>query len=537
MALSPFDASRLNGASGRARQILAEFTPGQKAVTAFALLGVLVGAFYFLTHNSSPSYTTLYANLQPTQAGQVTSKLSSSHIPYKLSDGGATVSVPAADVNQERITLAEAGLPSGNTVTFQTLASTGITSSQFVQNVDYQQALEGQLSSTIESIQGVNDAQVSLALPQTNSFAITNTQTTTASVLVDLADGTELSSGQVAGIVHLVASAVPGLSASNVTVVDSNGDVLSTAGAGASAEGDDAQTTAYDNQLADSLTTLVARVVGQDNAAVQVHAVLNFNQQSTTTNGFQLNKKGTPVTAPTAQSSTKETYTGNGAQAAGVLGSGQPASTSTNGQNGNYTSTQTQTTTAVGSVTQTVKQAPGQVTSTHVAVLVNSKAIKPGQLAAIRSLVTTAAGLNLKTGDAITVTALPFSPITQVAAAKPKALPAKLAGDAPDIGLVALILVLFALAVRTARKRSAVFEDIPLGELGGGDGNRWELAADPTMRADTMRTETMSAATSALEPAASPVTPEIGRYIAESPDEVAQLMRTWSQERPKRSVS
>ena len=118
--------------------------------------------------------------------------------------------VPASDVNQERISLAEAGLPSGGTITFQTLASTGITSSQFVQNVDYQEALEGQLASTIESIQGISSAQVSLVMPDhAAALPSRTTQTPTASVLVDLADGTELTSNQVQGIVHLVASAVP----------------------------------------------------------------------------------------------------------------------------------------------------------------------------------------------------------------------------------------------------------------------------------------------------------------------------------------
>ena len=190
MAVVAFDSSKLNGTVARTRQYLNGFTPGQKAMTVIAAIGLAVGGAVFVTHASGPSYTVLYANLQSSQAGQVTQQLSSNHVPYELEDNGATVLVPEADVNQERISLAEAGLPSGGTITFQTLASTGITSSQFVQNVDYQEALEGQLASTIESIQGISNAQVSLVMPSTSSFAVASTQTPTASVLVDLADGT-----------------------------------------------------------------------------------------------------------------------------------------------------------------------------------------------------------------------------------------------------------------------------------------------------------------------------------------------------------
>jgi flagellar M-ring protein FliF len=526
LAVSPFDPVRINDATARARQFLSDFTPGQKAVTALAVLGVVVGGFLFLTHSSSPSYTTLYSNLQAAQAGQVTQKLSSNHVPYRLTNGGTTVEVPAADVNQQRISLAEAGLPTGSTITFSTLASTGITSSQFVQNVDYQQALEGQLDATIQSIQGVSNAQVSLVLPDTNTFAIGNSQTPTASVLVGLA-GTTLTNGQVQGIVHLVASAVPGLAATDVTVVDNNGNVLSAPGVDSSAGSDSAATTAYDSQLGSSLNALVTKVVGQGNAAVAVHAVLNFNKQSTTTNGFQLGRNGAPITAPTSQSSTNNTFTGNGAQAAGVLGSGQP-STATN-QTGNYTSSQTQTSNAVGQQTTTVQQAPGQVQSTNVSVLLNATAVSPGQVAAIRSMVATAAGLNLAGPDAIAVTSLPFSPTAKVAPAKaPAALTAKLKSYGPDAGLVALIVVLFVLALRSARKRTPVFEDIPVGQLASGPSGARERDTETSIAVES------AAVLPALRSAGSPVTPEVDRYISESPQEVAELMRTWSHEQPKK---
>ena len=524
MAVVAFDSSKLNGTVARTRQFLNGFTPGQKAMTAIAAVGLVIGGALFVTHASGPSYTILYSNLQSSEAGQVTQELTSDHIPYELQDNGATVLVPQSDVNQERITLAEAGLPSGGTITFQTLASTGITSSQFVQNVDYQEALEGQLASTIESIQGISNAQVSLVMPSASSFAVSTTQTPTASVLVNLADGTELTANQVQGIVHLVASAVPSLDASNVTVVDNDGNVLSAPGVDASSSTTSAETTSYDDQLAASLTALLAKVVGPDNAAVEVHAVLNFNQQTTTTTGLEIGKDGKPIATPTSQDTTHETYTGNGAQAAGTSSSSQ----STTNQNGTYNSTQTQTQTAVGQVSETVQQAAGQVTKTAVAVLVNSTSVKAAQLSSIKSLVQTAAGLDLATGDSIVVTALPFSPTAQAAAAKPATMVSKIESFAPDVGLLLLIVLLFFMALRSSKKRRPVFEEIPMRQFSG--------SLSP-IDMDTGELPAVSLGAGMLSQGGSPVTREVDAYINTSPDEVAQLMRSWSQERSTRSGS
>jgi flagellar M-ring protein FliF len=530
VALFAFDSARLNDATTRARQFIAGFTPGQKAVTVASGLALVIGGYLFISHSSSPSYTTLYSNLQASQAGQVTQALTTAHVPYELQDNGATVAVPTSDVNQERINLAEAGLPSGGTITFQTLASTGITSSEFVQNVDYQQALEGQLESTIESIQGIASAQVSLALPTTtNSFAIGSTQAPTASVLVNLNTGSTLSADQVQGISNLVASAVPGLDANAVTVVDNDGDVLSSGGASDSANSDNAQTVAYDSQLSTSLSALVEKVVGANNAAVQVHALLNFNQQKTTTNGFQVGANGKPITAPTSTNSSSTSYSGNGAQAAGVLTAGatsQPAtgtSSSTTGTSGNYTATQTQTTTAVGQVTQTIDQAPGQVETTAVAVLLNSSAVKRSQIATIKSLVVAAAGLNLKSGDTIAVSALPFSPVKQPAAAKKANITSTLEKNAPDAAVLALILALFFFSLRSSKRRAARFEEIPMQQFAL---NRAPIELEPGEPLSFERLRPQALGTSPV-----PLTGELDSFIESSPEEITQLMRAWSTER------
>ncbi|HTW99073.1 MAG TPA: flagellar basal-body MS-ring/collar protein FliF [Acidimicrobiales bacterium] len=534
MAVLPFDQRKLNGAFVRSRRFVAGFTSGQKTVTVLALLAVIVGGIYFATHSSAPSYTVLFANLQPEAAGQVTQQLTNNHIPYELSDGGTTVLVPQSDVNQERISLAEAGLPSGGTITFSTLANTGITSSQFVQDVDYQQALSSQLAQTIESIQGVQTAEVQLVVPQQTSFAVGTTGNPSASVLVALQPGVTLTTTQVQAIVHLTASAVPDLSPSAVTVVDNQGDVLSAPGIDDGASANNQQTIDWDNTVAGKINSILAPALGANNFAVQVNATLDFNQVSSQTNSFVLGPNGKPVTVPTNTQTSKETFTGSGQNPNGVLGAATPATGSNS--NGTYDDTTSNVSNSAGSTNTTTQQAVGLPTSTAVAVLVNSSvkgATSTANLTKIRDLVAEAAGLNLKARDSLVVTAMPFAPTQSALPASPKAsMISKLKSAGPAGGLVILVLLLFFAALRVSKKRSPRFEEIPLAQLGAGE----QPALGPGRTAAELDTGevpviTASQGLASLMPPVHPVPVDVDSYIKENPTEVAQLMRHWSRER------
>jgi len=502
-----------------------------------AVVGVIAGGTAFVHAESKPSYQPLFTNLQASDSGAVTAQLTTAKIPYQLADGGATVLVPAADVDQERVALAEQGLPNSGTVGFSNLEKSGITTSEFVQQVEYQQALEGQLEQTIDSIQGVQSAQVNLVVPQQSDFAIGNQPATTASILVDLTPGTSLSSGQVQAIVHLTASATPSLTASNVTVVDNHGDVLSSPGGAAVGTGssDSQQTNAYDNQLSASIESLLDRVVGTGNAAVQVHALLNFNQQSTTTKGLQTNAQGQPITAQTGQTSSNETYTGSGTPPSGVLGASQSATTTSG--SGNYNTTSTQVTNAVGQVTQTVSQAPGQVVKTSVAVLLNSGTKPKVNPSKVKALVLAAAGLNTAKGDQLVVTALPFA---KPNAGQASALASASASNsrhqlmehvAQGGALVLLIVAMLFVALRAAR-RPLRYDEVHLPELTPMASPVGALEEDvvPTGELpEFARSPALAAGTDAMFS-------QFNNYIQQRPAEVARLLREWAAERSRESV-
>lgn len=528
MALLPFNSESLNAVRSRARVALSGFTMGQRVISVLALVGLVVGSVIFMNVESKPSYQPLFTNLQPSDSGAVVAQLTASNVPFQLSDGGATISVPAAQVDQERVALAEQGLPSSGTVGFSNLEKSGITTSQFVQQVEYQQALEGQLQQTIESIQGIQSAQVNLVVPAQSAFAIGTQTPTTASILVDLAPGTVLSAGQVEAIVHLAASATPGLSTSNVTVVDNHGDVLSSPGQapGSFGSSDSAQTASYDRQLSASLQSLLDQVVGVGNAAVQVHALLNFNQQSTTIQGLQVNAKGQPIVAPTGTNTSNSSYTGAGTPPSGVLGSTTP--TTIAGSSGKYTSTSSQVTNAVGQVTQTIKQAPGQVVKTSVAVLLNSSAKPPVNAAKVKSLVSAAAGLNVANGDQLVVTAMPF--------AAPALNPAVTTGSAMSlythvgegVALVLFILGLIWFALRSAKRTK--YDEIVVGELPRAPQALTADGGSPFGHALSRPPESLVAG---VDPEV--VMSQVGSYIEQRPAEVARLLRAWIDDKGKES--
>src|SRR6185437_4641765 len=276
MALVP--AAEFTRMKEGARRFAAGFTPGQKAVTIAAVLGAVIVGIVFMVLSGKPTYSPLFTNLSASDAGAVTQKLTSDHVPYQLENGGSTILVPQNDVDQERLAVAQAGLPTQNTVGLTLMDKEGLTTSQLTQQADYLQAIQGELEQTIDAIGGVKSAQVNVAVPADQTFALNNTNPTGASVLVSLSPGHTLSHGEVQAIVHLVSSSVPGLTAADVTVADSNGTLL--AGPGVS-QNNAGQAQAYDASQQAKVAAYLATIFGTGNADVQVNATVDQNRVRT----------------------------------------------------------------------------------------------------------------------------------------------------------------------------------------------------------------------------------------------------------------
>lgn len=200
-------------------------TKEQRIITAIVIAVSLIGFGLLFYITNRPTYKVLYTDLSDQAAGDVVNWLKKHDIPYKLEQGGSTIEVPSDKVYSVRLELASAGLPKNGTVGFEIFDHQGLGTTDFVEHVNYQRALQGELERTIEEYPEVEDARVHIAMPKQSLF-ITHSPQPKASVVLKLKPGYHLDINQLKGIVYLVASAVPKLSTKNVTVVDTTGDIL-----------------------------------------------------------------------------------------------------------------------------------------------------------------------------------------------------------------------------------------------------------------------------------------------------------------------
>lgn len=529
---------QLSATARRFREMFADFTTGQKAVTVVAVLAVLLGGVLFATWAAKPTMVPLYSGMESADAAAVVEELSAAGTPYELADGGRTVLVPQADVQQLRLDMSAAGLPQQAPTGYALLDEQGVTTSEFRQRVDFQRALEGELAATISTIDSVQAASVHLVMPEEPLFQ-DDVRQATASVLLTPAPGKTLDSGQVRAIVHLVSSSVEGLDPTAVTVADSAGNVLNEPGQdGAAAAAQDArseQTRAFEQQLADSAQDMLDKVLGPGGSVVRVNAVLDYDERTTVTESFETDPEAPAV----SESTSVENYTGTGVPVGGVLGP-ENVELPEGGGDSEYGKEQTERTYAVGKTTEEVTAAPGTVERLSVAVVLDQAAAGTVQTAEVQELVAAAVGLDAGRGDVITIDEMAFDTSAADAAQEAAAAAAAAAEREQMMSMIrtGVILVvvgaLVAVALRSLRRRERTPVPIPL----------YPLRIEEQQRAEQLTgADERGALTAADQPAQVPrqlqpeearrlaVQTEINDLVERQPDEVAQLLRGWLADR------
>jgi flagellar M-ring protein FliF len=533
---------RLTASTKRVTTTFASFTAGQKAVTIVAVVALAVGGYFFATWASKPTMAPLFSNLAAADAAAIVEKLNADGVPYELTGGGQTINVPQEQVYDLRIKLSGEGLPAQTDAAtgYALLDKQGVMTSDFMQQVGYQRALEGELSKTIKSISGVTAATVHLALPKKDVFADDQKQPT-ASVLVATAPGKPLGSDKVQAVVNLVASSIEGLEPGNVTVVGADGKVLSTNAQNGAAAGSDArakETQSYEQRLGSSVQNMLDQVVGPGHAVVQITADLDYDATETKTQRYVSD----PNTPPLAESKKTEKYNGTGTPVGGVLGPDNIQVPGGNGGEGTYENSQETRNNAVGMVTEVRRSAPGSVRKLSVAVLVDSKTAGNFDEARVQQLVGSAVGLDAQRGDTIAVTAMPFDASASDAAKNALAESAKaeqqeqLYAMIKDGGAVAVILLLVLIAAYRNRRKNKRLRQLVKAEVA-------QIEHDPAMSAaiDAARAklalESGGAPAGALAIEAAEPDPselrqkEIAELVEKQPEEVAALLRGWLADR------
>jgi len=253
------------------------------AIAAAVALGVAV-----VLWSRGPNYGLLYAGLDQKDAAAVAQELQAGNTPFQLSADGSSIMAPAADLAGLRLKLASKGLPRGSaTSSVMPASDSPFGMSDLAERTRYQQMLESDLSATIGGLQSVRAARVHLAMAKPSAF-IRDNREASASVLVTLYPGRQLDAGQVAAIVHLVASSVPGLDAREVSVVDQQGQLLTTDPSSPAAVGDDRlrMATRIENTYAQRIEELLTPLVGPGRVRAQVYADLDFSQSEKATETY-----------------------------------------------------------------------------------------------------------------------------------------------------------------------------------------------------------------------------------------------------------
>jgi flagellar M-ring protein FliF len=395
----------------------------------FVLLGLLgvvvaVGAVSLLWMSGKTEQQVLYAQLSMDDAAAVTTKLREMHIPYTLQGDGTTILVPSTVVYDTRLRLATEGLPQGGGVGFEVFDQRSFGMTEFLQKLNYQRALQGELARTIAQLAAVQSARVHIVLPEKSLF-VSQQERTTASVVLKLVPSRRLTPEQIRGITHLVSSSVEGLKPADVTIVDTNGHILSREEENASFLSRTAAQLAYQQSLEQGLErrvqSLLERAVGEGKITVRVSAMLDFQHIERTEERFDADNP-----AIRSEQRNKEEGSGQGFWAIGVPGvrsnvegalqesekDKAKASNSRQSETINY---------ELSKMVSKVVAPSGEVKQLSVAVLVDGS-YQPGQkngeriyvprsaeeLAKYRDIVKSAIGYNEARGDHVEVANIPF---------------------------------------------------------------------------------------------------------------------------------
>ena len=304
----------------------------QKVVLLVGVAAAVAVAVAFVSWARMPDYKVLFSNVTDRDGGAIISALQQINVPYRMSEGGGAILVPSDRVYESRLRLAQQGLPRGGSIGFELLENQRIGTSQFVEQVNFQRALEGELARTVQALGSVQGARVHLAIPRPSVF-VRDQQKPSASVLVSLFPGRTLDPAQLAGITHLVASSVPELAPSAVTIVDQAGNLLTQSpGAREANAGLDAGQLKYlqavEQNFVRRIEAILTPIVGPGNVRAQVTAELDFSTVEQTAETYKANPS--PEQAIRSQQ-TVETLGDNPRDASGVPGalSNQPPGSAT----------------------------------------------------------------------------------------------------------------------------------------------------------------------------------------------------------------
>lgn len=394
------------------------------SITGVTIVASILGLFIWA---SDRTYQPLMTNLNPEDSSNIIRVLRERNIPFKVDQSGRSIMVTPENMDQLRMELAIMGLPQSSVVGYEVFDKNSLGQTSFVQRVNEKRAKEGELTRTINTIHGVRRSRVHLAIPQKSTF-VEDQKKATASVVLDMVPGINLTDRQIAGVANLVARAVEGLDTNDVAIVDSLGKMLSKAGNDSFSQLSSNQQefkTKIESDMERRVQEILSRVVGDGKVVAKVTADLDFtsinetqtiyDQDGATVKSMQENSQSMEGSKPIASGAA-------GAQSNTPLGQSGPTmakvqDTKVGNKVVNYAIPET--------IRKTIRT-PGAIKKLSVAVVVDGKQVKekdkegvvqsktqpwaPEQIKEFESLVASTLGVDKKRGDSLEIKNMEFTP-------------------------------------------------------------------------------------------------------------------------------
>jgi flagellar M-ring protein FliF len=411
-------------------ETLKKLGPTRLAVMGAVLLGLLLFFVFVSMRVAGPEMKILYNDLSAQDSTTITSKLDELQIQYDLSADGTKIMVSEKDVGKARMELAQAGsLPNGGNMGYEIFdkqSSFGTTN--FVQNINQVRALEGELSRTIGSLEPIKSARVHLVLPQRELFAREN-RAASASVFIQMKGAGELDRKQIAGIQSLIASAVPNMKSKDVSIIDSQGNLLAQGGededsvmSGKSEE----MTRDYERRMTQTIEDLLGRTVGFGKVRATVTANLNFDRVTESAETYDPQSQVVRSAQTVEESGSESQASDNNVSIENNLPNADAGATGASGNTSSNNRTEETTNFEISKVVRNVVSETGEVKKLSVAVLIDGtyttdekgvRTYKPRtqeELDRMKALVSSAIGFDEERGDHLELVNMQFAEIQTV---------------------------------------------------------------------------------------------------------------------------
>jgi flagellar M-ring protein FliF len=405
-------------------QTLRNLGPMKLAALGAVALGLIAFFVFLAARLTSPGMSLLYSGLDAADSEQIVQRLETQQIPYELRNNGDQIYVPQDQVARLRLAMAGEGIPTGGSIGYEIFdRADALGTTNFVQQINQLRALEGELSRTIRSLRQVKAARVHLVLPKRELFSRDRNDPTASVVLV--LQGS-LDKEQVQSIQHLVASAVPGMKSTNVSVIDSRGNLLAKgqeAGEEFDASNSEEMRQGYEARMAQSIEELLAQTLGAGKVRAEVTADIDFSRVTTNTENFDPNGQVVRSTQTVDDKGNTQEKSGDSSVSVANNVPNPPSQGNGNNSTSNSQNERNEETVnyEISKRSETQVKTNGTVKRVSAAVLVDgtytpgsngAQAYAPRtqeELDKIATLVKSAIGFDDKRGDVVQVVNMPFA--------------------------------------------------------------------------------------------------------------------------------